>query len=58
MAATDCTGCAYTTRRLKASKPKLWCTRYHRMAPGRCLDFRTKPSAIKAALDFFKLVSK
>jgi hypothetical protein len=53
--ATDCTGCAYTSRRLKASKPKIWCTRYHRLAPeARCIDYRTKTSAIKAAINFFK----
>lgn len=51
----DCTGCAYTTRRLKYSQPRLWCNLYHRMAPEqRCIDYRTKRTAATLALDFFK----
>ena len=51
----DCTGCAYTTRRLKFSQPRLWCKRYHRLAPAaRCIDYRSKASAVDAALKFFK----
>jgi hypothetical protein len=56
-ATNNCTGCSHIALRLKANKPKRWCTRYHRLAPeARCIDFRTKPSAIKAAINFFKAV--
>ena len=54
----DCTGCASTQRRFRCSKPKLWCTRYHRLATVRCIDYRSKPSAIRAVLNFLRASCK
>jgi len=49
-----CTGCEYSQRRFKHSKPALYCVRYHQMAQVRCIDYRDKRSAIKVALDYLK----
>lgn len=49
-----CLGCAHCQRRFCGTTPREWCKRYHRPAAVRCLDYRTKRSAIQAALDYLK----
>jgi hypothetical protein len=49
-----CTGCTHAQRRLRLSKPALHCLRFHAPAVLRCLDYRTRPAAIQAALDYLK----
>jgi hypothetical protein len=52
--ADTCLGCAFSQRRFKHSKPRLYCQRFHRTAEIRCIDYRTKRSAIQVALDYLK----
>lgn len=49
-----CTGCAQSQRRFRSTTPRLWCKRYHTPALARCIDYRSKSSAIKAAIDYLK----
>lgn len=53
-ATTTCQGCAHTETRLKYSARRAYCKLYHQFRAERCIDYRTKTSAIKAALNFFK----
>ena len=57
MTATPCTGCAQCQRRFRSTTPRLWCKRYHTPAVARCIDYRTKRSAIDTALDYLKRTS-
>jgi hypothetical protein len=52
-----CAGCVHSSRRTKWSKPRYWCTRFHRLHEVGCIDYRTKPSAIQIALDYLKRTS-
>lgn len=52
-----CAGCIYAAQRLKYSKPRRYCQRYHQIRDERCIDFRTKPSAVKVALDYLKRIA-
>jgi hypothetical protein len=54
MSASTCTGCAQSQRRFRSTTPRLWCTRYHTPALARCIDYRTKRSAIATAMDYLK----
>lgn len=45
--ASDCTGCAQSQRRFRSTTPRLWCTRFHTPALARCIDYRSKPSALE-----------
>lgn len=49
-----CNGCAWLQRRFRSTTPRLWCKRYHQPAAARCIDYRSKPDAIKVDLDFLK----
>jgi hypothetical protein len=49
-----CAGCAQSQRRFRSAVPRLWCTRFHQPALARCLDYRTKRTAIQTALDYLK----
>lgn len=49
-----CIGCAFAQRRFRSTTPRQWCKRYHRVAEARCIDYRSKASAIKASIDFVK----
>lgn len=53
----DCTGCAHATRRLKFSQPRTWCQRYRQVRDERCIDYRTKTSAVRVAIDYLKRTS-
>ena len=53
-----CWGCQELTYRIKRqNKAQGWCTRYHRPAEPRCLDYRTKRTAIRIALDYLRRTS-
>lgn len=54
----DCNGCAHAMRRFRASKPRIWCLRYKCLRDVRCLDYRSKPRMIQAAIGFFKAMGK
>ncbi len=54
MTPLTCTGCAQAQRLYRSTTPRLWCTRFHTPAQARCLDYRTKRSAIQIALDYLK----
>lgn len=54
MAAPTCAGCAQSQRRFRSATPRLWCTRFHTPALARCLDYRTKRSAIQTAMNYLK----
>jgi hypothetical protein len=49
-----CNGCAQAQRRFRSAVPRLWCQRFHQPALARCIDYRTKRSAIATALDYLK----
>ncbi len=49
-----CAGCAHAQRRFRSTLPRLWCARYHTPATAKCIDYRTKRTAIAAALDYLK----
>ena len=51
-----CEGCAHTQTRHKFAAPKAYCLRYHQFRVDRCIDYRTKRSAVKAALDYLKRI--
>ena len=53
----ECTGCAQAQRRYRGTVPRLWCQRFHQPALARCLDYRTKRTAIAVALDYLKRTS-
>ena len=54
MTTSACTGCAQSQRRFRSTTPRLWCTRFHAPAVDRCLDYRTKRSAIQTAINHLK----
>lgn len=53
-AAATCAGCEYCQRRFRSAIPRSWCAKYRTPALARCIDYRTKRSAIDAALDYLK----
>lgn len=54
--AATCTGCAQSQRRFRSTTPRLWCQRFHKPATARCLDYRTKAQAMRAAMNYIKLL--
>lgn len=54
MSQSTCTGCAQSQHRFRSTTPRLWCQRYHAPAVARCLDYRTKPSAIATAITYLR----
>lgn len=49
-----CAGCIHARRRLKWSRPRIWCARFEKLHEIGCTDYRTKRSAIRSALDYYK----
>lgn len=54
MSQSSCIGCAQSQRRFRSTTPRLWCQRHHSPVIARCLDYRTKRSAIQIALDYVR----
>ena len=54
MSTQTCAGCIHAARRLKYSKPRRFCQRYHQIRDERCIDYRSKPSAVRIAIDYLK----
>jgi hypothetical protein len=52
-----CAGCVYVRRRLKYSKPRRYCKRYHQIRDERFIDYIPKPTAIQAALNYLRIGS-
>lgn len=49
-----CAGCIHARRRLRISRPRVWCARYEKLHETGCIDYRSKPSAIRQALAYYK----
>ena len=50
----NCWGCAHRTSRIRGSKPRNWCKKYHTATDTRCIDYCYKPKAVAQALQWFK----
>ena len=49
-----CHGCVHYRRRFRISRPTTWCARYQQVRDTSCIDYKTKRSAIRAALNFWR----
>ena len=53
-----CAGCIHSRRRFKTARPKAWCSKYKQLRDSSCIDYKTRPAAIKAALNFWRVSLK
>lgn len=54
MSDNTCQGCTHRQRRFRATTPRYWCKRYHRLADARCIDYQRERPMIEAAIKFYK----
>ena len=50
----NCWGCVHRASRIRVSRPRSWCKKYHTTTDTRCIDYIYKPKAISIALQFVK----
>ena len=57
MTGKTCATCAYSMRRFRATKPRLWCKQYHQPAiEGGCIDHKARLT-IKTVMQYLKTSS-
>ena len=49
-----CAGCTHARRRLRWSKPRIWCARFGKLHETGCIDYQSKRTAIAKALDYYQ----